>query len=339
MKAAIYYGPNDTRIQEVDKPVLTPTGIIMRVRACGICGSDLHFYRLGGKRMHPGMIMGHEFSGDVVEIGKSVKNIKEGDRVAAICYQPCFNCPACREGRYEKCPNQLSGGIDIPGAYAEYVSIPLAILDRTVFKLSDNTTYEEGALIEPFGVGFLGAERANPARSDIVAIFGAGIIGLACLVAFKAKGVSKTIVSEMSWKRLAAAEKLGADVLIDASVEDAADRIMEETGGNGLDIAVECTGLRKPFFTCLKTLRINGLLLQVGVFTEAFSFNPVTLTDKCLTINGFTGGDYMAASKAVNTGMIDFKSLITHSFPLDEIDAAFAMQFRTDQAIKVVVKP
>ncbi len=339
MKAAVYYGPNDTRIQEVDKPVCTPNGIIIRVRACGICGSDLHFYRLGGKRIHPGMIMGHEFSGEVVETGKSVQNLNKGDRVAAICYQPCFNCSACRNGRYEKCPNQLSGGIDIPGAYAEYVSVPLAIPGKTVFKLSDRTSYEEGALIEPFGVGFLGAERANPTRSDVVAIFGAGIIGLACLVAFKLKGVSKIIVSEMSRRRLVAAEKLGADVLIDASVEDTAGRIMEETDGNGLDIAVECTGLRKPFFTCLKTLRIDGLLLQVGVFTEAFSFNPVTLTDKCLTINGFTGGDYAASSSAVNNGIIDFKSLITHSFPLDEINDAFDMQFRTDQAIKVVVKP
>lgn len=339
MKAAVYYGPNDTRVQEIERPKLSRNGVIIKVRACGICGSDLHFYKLGGKRMHPGMVMGHEFSGDVVEVGDFVKDIRAGDRVAAISFQPCFNCAMCSAGLYEICPNQLSGGIDIPGAYAEYVSVPLAALDRTVFKLADATTYEEGALVEPFGVGYLGATRANPAKSDVIAIFGAGIIGLSCLVAFKARGVSKIVVSEMSNTRLKLAGDLGANVLINAAEEDVASRIMEATGGSGVDIAVECTGIRKPFFTALKTLRVDGKLLQVGVFTQAFEFNPVTLTDRWLTITGFVGGDYPASAAAVNAHKIDFQKLVSHIFPLDEINDAFAMQFRADESIKVVVRP
>jgi threonine dehydrogenase-like Zn-dependent dehydrogenase len=339
MKAAVFYGPNDTRVEEIDKPKLTPNGVIMKVRSCGICGSDLHFYKLGGKRMHPGEVMGHEFSGDVVEVGESVRDIRAGDRVAAICFQPCFNCAACKAGLFEMCANQLSGGIDIPGAYAEYVSVPLAVLNRTIFKLADSTTYDEGALIEPFGVGYLGAARANPAKTDIIAIFGAGIIGLSCLVAFKARGVSRIIISEMSQTRLKLAGELGADVLINAAEEDVAGRIIAETGGAGLDIAVECTGIRKPFFTALKTLRVDGLLLQVGVFTQAFEFNPVTLTDKCLKINGYTGGDYAASAAAINAHTIDFKKLVSHTFPLDKINEAFTMQFRADESVKVMVKP
>jgi threonine dehydrogenase-like Zn-dependent dehydrogenase len=339
MKAAVFHGPNDTRVEDIGKPKLAETGVIVKVKACGICGSDLHFYKLGGKRMHPGTVMGHEFSGDVVEVGGSVNGIRTGDRVAAISFQPCFKCPACKAGLYEICQNMGSGGIDIPGAYAEYVSVPLAILNRTVFKLADDTTYEEGALIEPFGVGYLGAFRANPAKTDVIAIFGAGIIGLSCLVAFKARGVSRIMVSEMSKTRLKLAGELGADVLINAAEEDVAGRIIAETGGAGLDIAVECTGIRKPFFTALKTLRIDGLLLQVGVFTQAFEFNPVTLTDKCLKINGYTGGDYLASAAAINAHVIDFKKLVSHTFPLDQINDAFAMQFRADESVKVVVKP
>jgi threonine dehydrogenase-like Zn-dependent dehydrogenase len=339
MKAAVFYGPNDTRVEELGKPDLSKTGIIVKVRACGICGSDLHFYRLGGKRMHPGTVMGHEFSGDVVEVGDAVKDIKIGDRVSAISFQPCFTCAMCRAGLYEMCPKQLSGGIDIHGAYAEYVSVPLAVLDKTVFKLADDVTYEEGALLEPFGVGYLAATRADPRHSDVVAIFGAGIIGLSCVVALKAFGVSKIIVIETSRLRLQTAGGLGADVLVNATEEDVAARIAEATGGVGLDLALECTGVRKPFFTALKTLRLGGKMVQVGVFTEAFEFNPVTLTDKWLTITGFVGGDYFSSAAAVNGHAIDFKKLVTHVFPLEKINEAFSAQSKPEESIKVVVKP
>jgi threonine dehydrogenase-like Zn-dependent dehydrogenase len=339
MKAAVFYGPNDTRVEEVERPKLTDTGIIVRVQACGICGSDLHFYRLGGKRMHPGRIMGHEFSGDVVEVGNEVKDIKIGDRVAAISIQPCFTCAMCKTGLHEICPRMGSGGIDIHGAYAEYTSVPLAILGKTVFKLADNTAYEEGALFEPFGVGYLAAARANPRPTDTIAIFGAGIIGLSCVLALKARGVGKIIVSETSGLRLQAAGALGADVLINAVGEDVAARISQVTGGMGINVAMECTGIRKPFFTALKTLCMDGKLVLVGVFTEAFEFNPVTITDKWLTITGFVGGDYPSSIAAVNGHVIDFQKLVTHTFPLDKINEAFAVQSRPDESIKVVVKP
>ena len=339
MKAAVFHGPNDTHVEEVENPKLLKTGIIVRVRACGICGSDLHFYKLGGKRMHPGTVMGHEFCGDVVEVGDGVNDIKVGDRVAAISFQPCFSCAICKAGLYELCPQQGAGGIDIPGAYAEYTSVPLAALDKTVFKLADDITYEEGALFEPLGVGYMAAARANPQRSDVIAIFGAGIIGLSCIVALKARGVSKIIVSETSQLRLQAAGQLGADVLINAAEEDVAARIAQATGGRGLDVALECTGVRKPFFTAMKTLRMDGKLVMVGVFTEAFEFNPVTVTDKWLTITGFVGGDYPPSIAAVNGRIIDFKKLVTHAFPLEKINDAFAVQASPDQSIKVVVKP
>jgi threonine dehydrogenase-like Zn-dependent dehydrogenase len=159
------------------------------------------------------------------------------------------------------------------------------------------------------------------------------------VLALKARGVARIIVSEMSELRLRAARDLGADILINAGQEDAAARIAEITGGMGLDIALECTGVRKPFFTALKTLRMDGRLVLVGVFTEAFEFNPVTITDKWLTITGFVGGDYPSSIAAVNGRIIDFNRLVTHTFPLDKINEAFAVQARADASIKVVVVP
>ena len=289
--------------------------------------------------MHPGTVMGHEFSGHVVEVGAEVDNVGVGDRVSAISFQPCFECAMCKAGLYEMCPRQRSGGIDINGAYAEYVSVPLAVVNKTVFKLADDVTYEEGALIEPFGVGYLAAEQVNPRQSDVIAVFGAGIIGLSCIAALKARGVSKIIVSETSGLRLQTAGNLGADILIDATKDDVARRISDATGGIGIDLAFECTGIRKPFFTALKTLHFGGKLVQVGVFKEAFEFNPVTITDKWLTITGFVGGDYPSSAAAINGHIIGFKKLVTHIFCLDRINEAFTVQARPGESIKVVIPP
>lgn len=339
MKAALYYGPHDLRIEQTIKPKVEESGIIVRVRACGICGSDLHFYERGGLKVKPGTIMGHEFSGDVVAVGKAVQNIKEGDRVAAASMMVCNDCYWCASGQYSRCQNMKMGGFDFAGAYAEYAPVPLAVLDQTVFKLPANLSYEAGAIAEPLGIGIFVSKRAEPDPSDVVVIFGAGMIGLSSLMAFRAAGVSKIIVSELTTRRRQAAEKLGADVVIDASSADVPLRILQETQGKGADIAVECTGLRKPFLQSMKILRNDGKLMQVGVFDTAFEFNPVTITTKNLHVIGCLGGDYAASMQLLRSGTVRTGDLITHEFPLDNIKDAFETQLKTGESIKVLVKP
>jgi threonine dehydrogenase-like Zn-dependent dehydrogenase len=323
----------------VDRPKLSKSGAILRVRACGICGSDLHLYKLAGQWVPTGMILGHEFSGDVVEVGEEVKDLRVGDRVMAMSFQPCYECAMCKAGQHEWCARGLTGGLEIPGAFAEYVSLPYPTLDKKVFRLADGISYEEGALLDPVAVGYMGVARGNPLNTDAVVVFGAGAIGLSCIVALKALGVARIIVSETSGLRLQAAGSLGADILINASEDDVAARIAEATGGAGPDIAIECTGVKEPFFTALNSLRPDGKLVQAGIFTESFEFNPLILTLKWLTITSYIGGDYPAATAAINGRLADFKRWVTHVYPLEQINEAFAMQARTGESIKVVVKP
>jgi 2-desacetyl-2-hydroxyethyl bacteriochlorophyllide A dehydrogenase len=339
MKAALFYGPHDFRVEEVEKPKAGDYGVVVKVRVCGICGSDLHYYVRGGPLVKPGGIMGHEFSGEVVEVGGSVKDIKVGDRVVAASIMVCQECYWCKSGQHSRCQNLKMGGFDFNGAYAEYAAVPLAILDQTVFKLPDNLSYEAGAIMEPLGVGAYSAIRAEAAPDDIVVIFGAGMIGLSTLAVFRAMGVGKIIVSEMSPKRLQAAKAIGADITIDAGTENVLLRIAQETNGRGADIAVECTGLRRPFLQAMGVLRIDGKLMQVGVFDKAFEFNPVTITGKNLRVIGCLGGDYPTALKLLTSGKIKADNFITHEFPLDKITEAFDKQLDSNESIKVIVKP
>jgi len=339
MKAALYYGPHDFRVEEVEKPKAGEYGIVVRVRACGICGSDLHYYVRGGPLVKPGGIMGHEFSGDVVEVGKLVKDIKVGDRVAAASIIVCQECYWCKSGQHGRCQNLKMGGFDFHGAYAEYADVPLAILNQTVFKLPDNLSYEEAAIIEPLSVGAYSVGRAEPSAGDMVLILGAGMIGLSSLAAMKARGVSKIIVSEMSKKRLDTAVDMGADFVINSGTENVLQRVAQITEGRGVDIAMECVGLRRPFLQAMGALRIDGKLIQVGVFDAAFEFNPVTITGKNLRIIGCLGGDYLAAMELLKSGKVDAGKFITHEYPLSEITAAFDKQLDSSQSIKVMVKP
>lgn len=339
MKAAVYYGPHDIRIESVAEPEIGSTGIIVNVKACGICGSDLHFYQRGGAKVKPGTIMGHEFSGDVVEVGKAVSGIKVGDRVAGTSLMLCGKCHWCRSGQYALCQDIRMGGFDFHGAYAQYAPIPLALPGQTVFTLPAGLSYEAGALMEPLGIGMFAAKRAEPLHSDTVIVFGAGMIGLSAVAAFRSAGVSKLIVSEIAPRRCQAALAVGADSTISPGAEDFMPRLLQETAGKGADIAVECTGLRKPFLQALKILRVDGKLMQVGVFDTAFEFNPVTITTKNLRVIGCLGGDYTASMQLLGAGKIDADNFISHVFPLSGIREAFETQADTGLSIKVIIKP
>ena len=339
MKAAVYYGPHDIRIEDVARPEIGSSGIVVSVRACGICGSDLHFYQRGGAKVKPGTIMGHEFSGDVVEVGEAVTGIKVGDRVAGTSLMLCGECHWCRLGQYALCQAIRMGGFDFHGAYAQYAPVPLAVPGQTVFTLPPGLSYQAGALMEPLGIGIFAAKRAEPLRSDTVVVFGAGMIGLSAVAAFRSVGVSRLIVSEISPRRCQAALSIGADAVINPAAEDFMLRLLDETEGRGADIAVECTGLRKPFLQAMKILKIDGKLMQVGVFDTAFEFNPVTITTKNLRVIGCLGGDYSASMQLLGGGKIDVNNFISHVFPLSGIREAFETQADTGVSVKVIVNP
>lgn len=321
MKAAFLYGPHDIRVENVSDPTLEPTGIIIQVKACGICGSDLHIYKQGGPpEQLP--ILGHEFSGDVVEVGANVVDIRKGDRVTA-----------------------LSGG-----AYAEYVGIPMALLNMTVFRLPDELSYEVGATIEPLTLGIHAATRAEPKAEDTVVVLGAGMIGQGTMQAFKAVGVSRVIVSEIGKKRREVAKAMGADVVINAAEEDPVLRVLELTSGVGADIVAECAGAPATFQQALDMVRGGGMMqadmlrpggkiILEGVYEEPIQWEPVNAIVKGVVMIACFGGCFPPTIEFLRTGKINTRPLITHEFPLDKIQEAFVTQQKVEEAIKVLIKP
>jgi len=349
MKAAIYHGPGDLRIEEIDYPSPGDVGVVVKVRAVGICGTDVHAYRSARIQYATGKALGHEFSGDVVEIGKDVTDISVGDRIWAVTMLPCFECEACQQGDYFRCRNAKGGGVSgHDGAFAEYTWVPVAALGRNVLKLTDGMSYQDAALVEPVGVGAGAARRAEPQGTDVVVVLGVGVVGLGAVTMFKDAGVARTIVSDVSEKRLAAAGELGADVIINATSQDAVGRIMEETSGRGADIVVEAAGIPATFQQSIDMVRRDGKVMAVATYDEAFEFDPSlarpglrmsSLVRKAVRMFGCYGGDNFGAYDLIERGRLRASQVVTHTFPLNEIERAFQVQMDSRESIKVMIEP
>jgi len=336
MKAAVLHGACDIRIEDRPKPIVEPDGVLVKVKACGICGSDLHPYKLGERQ---GTIFGHEFSGDVVEVGANVVEIREGERITGVGYRHCGQCYWCQQGQFHRCSALALLGYELPGALAEYVLIPRAQLGRTVFRLPAALTYEEGATVEPLSVAVYAVRRAQPQAEGTAVIIGAGMIGLCVVQVLKALGVSRVIVSGRRAKRLEAARESGADLVIDAAAEDAVLMVQEATSGMCADIVVECAGSPTTFQQAIDVVRGRGKIMLVGVYEESVRWDPGIAINKNVTLVGCLGGNFPRAIELLETCEVNTKTLITHEFPLDKAREAFETQLNAQDAIKVMVNP
>lgn len=349
MKAAILHGPGDFRVEDVDDPELPPDGVIIRVKAFGICGSELPHYSRGfpseavEERGAVGASLsmtGHEFSGDVAEVGANVTNVKPGDRVAAGGY----------------------------GGFSEYIAVPTS---RGCIPLPDDWSYEVGAMIEPVGIGVGVATKAKPEEGDTVVVLGAGMIGQGTWQVFKAMGAGKIIVTDITQLRVDMAKELGADVAINAAKEDPVERIKELTDGRGADIVVDAAGEPDVFRQMFEIVRGGGLYqIQVsGVPTDRHSstkvggkpIDPMSLGGKVVMVGkyedpieqwlpniifqkavqlvGNWGGIMGPAYDLMKAGKVITEPLVTHRFPLADINEAFEHQLKRDQSVKVMVLP
>jgi threonine dehydrogenase-like Zn-dependent dehydrogenase len=346
MKAAVYYGKEDIRIEELDRPMAGDHGMVMRVRAAGICGSDLHYY----KDLHhytsvsplckPGVVLGHENCGDVVEVGAKVKDLEEGDRVFAVGYLPCFECEMCKKEAYTKCRDRKgSTGYGLNGGFAEYVWVPVVMPNRNVFKLTETMSYQDGSLIEPVAVGAQVVKFTEPQLEDVAVVLGAGMIGLGAVATFKALAVSKIIVSDISDRRLQAAKELGADLIINAAKENVEKLIMEETSGRGADIVIEAAGQPVTFSQSLNVVRREGKVGLVAAFEELCEFSPDTIRRKRLRIIPSLGNDFPAGYQIVKAGGVKDSQVVSHAFPLEKIKRAFEIAIDTRESIKVMIEP
>ena len=349
MKAAVFYGPRDIRIEEVERPSAGDDGIVVRVRAAGVCGSDLHPYKQAAAgRPVEGIARGHENAGEVVEVGANVKDVKVGDRVWVEAALPCFECEWCKKEGYRenylRCRNVKVGGIrGLHGGFAEYLWVPVVVLPQegtdilpSVIKLPDAMSYQDGALIEPVSVGAV--KYAEPTTDDVAVILGAGIIGLGTVANLKALGVRRIIATDVSEKRLQAARELGADLVLNPAKADIVRRVMEETG-RGADIAVETAGKPETFRTSIDIVRRGGKIMMVGLYEEPVEFSPNLLVMKAVRTIGCIDAHFNEGFEIMKAGRVKDRQVVSHTFPLDRINEAFKTAIDTHESIKVMIEP
>jgi len=342
MKAAVIKGPSDIRVETVDTPTIKDKEILVKVAACGICGSDLQFYRAGPASIPKGRtIIGHEWSGEVVEVGSAVEGVKVGSRIIGTGFSFCGECEKCVQGTWWECPDQGLPGYGLDGAMAEYVVVPNPIPGAILFEIPETMTWEEAAAIEPMTISGWAVEEAHLQPDHTVVVLGAGPIGLGVLQFAKLEG-AKVIISEPSSKRLALAQKLGADVTIDPKVADPVE-VKEATSGKMANVVVECSGVPNVFYQGLEMLQRSGKVLQVANFGGGLHLSPELMHEKMLKKNlsvQWSGGAVWGkAFELVSAGKINTRDLVSHVFPLDEVKQAFEMQMNAAESVKVILKP
>ncbi|MFQ6075487.1 MAG: zinc-binding dehydrogenase [Candidatus Bathyarchaeia archaeon] len=341
MKAGIYHGPKDIRIEEIDVPPVPPRHVLVDTKASGICGSDLHRY-LGEWEQPKGKVAtGHELSGVVVEVGKGVSEVAVGDRVCTECFYHCGNCAYCRTGQYNLCDNIRYISLVRAGGFAEYSLLPASSL----FKLPESLSFEEGALVEPLAVSYRAVNRTQADRRDRVAILGAGTIGLLCLATAKAIGVRETIISAKYEHQARMAENLGANHVIRITSQDLREEAMSVSGGSGVDAVLDTVASGRTFDDALAIVRKAGIVCLVGGYTRPLSVHLAPIVNNELHIvgslcYGYSGlkADFDASIELIASGRVDPTSIVTHRFPLEEIGEAFRIAAdKTSGSIKVLI--
>ena len=342
MKVAVMLGIGKMGFEERDVPQIKPDEVLVRLEYVGICGSDIHYYetgRIGDYIVEPPFVLGHEPGGTVVEVGSAVSNLKPGDRVALEPGKTCGRCEFCREGKYNLCPDVVFFATPpVDGVFAEYVAHPADLC----FKLPDNVSTLEGALIEPLAVGFHAANQGGAHAGQTAVVFGAGCIGLVSMMALLAEGVSRVYVVDVMQKRLDKALELGATGVINSAECDLASEIDRLTEGRGTDIVIETAGMAITTRQAIEIARKGSTIVLVGYSKSGEMTLPMSLfIDKELTFKSVFRYRhiYPMAIDAVAAGRVNLKGIVSNIFELDDIQRAMDLSV-SDKAniVKSVVK-
>lgn len=341
MKVAVMNGIEKMGFTERAIPKPANNEALIKLEYVGICGSDMHYYetgRIGDYIVKPPFVLGHEPGGIVVEVGKDVKHLKVGDRVALEPGKTCGHCKYCREGNYNLCPDVIFFATPpVDGVFQEYVAHEADLC----FKLPDNVSTLEGALIEPLAVGFHAANQGGAHAGQTAVVFGAGCIGLVSMMALKAEGVSKIYVVDIMQKRLDKAMELGATGVINSKETDILKEI-ERLTGDGADLVIETAGTEITAQQSIYITRKGGTIVFVGYTKTGMVTLPLSLAlDKELTFKTVFRYShiYPMAIEAVASGRVNLKGIITDIFDFDDIQNAMDSSVR-DKAniVKAVVK-
>ena len=330
-------GIEKIELGEAPMPKMGPDDVLIKVQSVGVCGSDLHYYRsgaIGDFKVEFPFVLGHEAAGIVEDVGENVTTLKKGERVCMEPGVPCMKCEECLSGHYNLCKDvRFWATPPYDGVLSEYVAHPAAF----TFKIPDNMSFTEGALVEPLAIGLHACNMGGVKLGQTVAIMGAGCIGLVTLLAAKAYGATRIIVGDVLDKRLDKARELGA-IAVNTKEEDFVAKVMELTEGRGADVCIDCAGFSATVDSCLSCAKPAGVVIIVGLGQDRVDgFNTSIMSTKELTVKSIFRyrNLYPTAINAIADGRIDVESIVSHRFTFDDTINAFATCHRD---IRNVVK-
>lgn len=340
MKAVVYWGPGELSYQDVQLPAIGAGEILVKVRAALTCGTDVKTYRRGHHLMKPPMPFGHEFAGDIAQVGDGVSALAEGMPVVAANSAPCMSCFYCNRGRQNLCEDILFNW----GAFAEYIRVPARIVEHNVYRIPHGLSYEEAALLEPLACVALGNEAACISTGDCVVIAGGGgPIGLMHLQLAIDDGAAQAVVIDLKDSRLELAHKLGATRVINPTAEDPASVIKDLTDGRGADVVIETAGVTEVWEMALSLARKGGTVVMFGGCPEGthISLDTGRVHYGELTIKGVFHHTPRTVEKALqllSEGVVKGGPLISERVPLQDVQQALEMVMH-GEAIKVAILP
>lgn len=343
MKALVLKEYGRLVIEEVPKPVLQPDEVLVRVRACGICGSDVHGMDGSTGRRIPPLIMGHEASGEIAETGPQVRGWKPGDRVTFDSTVYCGKCWHCRRGEINLCDDRRVLGVSCAeyrrhGAFAEYVAVP----ERILYRLPDNLAFEQAALVEAVSVAVHAVERAPLPVNASVAVVGAGMIGLLVIQVLRIKGCGAIIAIDVDGGRLELARRLGATAAVPAGSPGVAEAVRRLSHGRGVDAAFEVVGTGATVKTAIDCVRKGGSVTLVGNLDAKVEIPLQVVVTRQITLLGTcaSAGEYPASLELIAGGKVSVAAFISATPPLEEGPGWFDRLYAREKGLmKVVLKP
>ena len=339
MRVAMYYNNKDVRLEEMPTPQIGPGEVLVKVLACGVCGSDvMEWYRINKAPL----VLGHEATGEIVEVGDGVGQFKIGDRVFVSHHVPCNTCHYCLNGNHTVCDTLRSTNFD-PGGFAEYVRVPRINVDRGVFLLPDNLSFEDGTLIEPLACVVRGQRLVNIEPGHTVIVIGSGISGLLHILLAHATGAGRVIATDINEYRLNMARKFGADFVIPAD-EDVPSHLLKLNGNRLADRVIVCTGAIPALNTALQSVDCGGTVLffaptdpgvDLPIRFNDFWRNGITLT----STYGASPIDIATAIELISTQRITVNEMITQRLGLADTGAGFQLVTDARESMKVIIEP
>jgi 2-desacetyl-2-hydroxyethyl bacteriochlorophyllide A dehydrogenase len=336
MKAIVYKGRNQLEVGELPKPTPNPGEVLLKVHDCGICGSDLHAVQFG-LGLKPDCILGHEFCGEITEVGREVRGFEPGERVCVLPVASCGECEHCRRGQGYHCAKMKSLGLGpLPGGYAEYV----ACLPQSLLKLPDRLTSRQGALVEPLSVGLHAVNRVHIKPGTPCVVMGAGPVGLAVLLWCKAKGADPVVVSELAPGRSELARKLGATAVVNPREYNPAARV-KELCGRLPQLVFECIGVKSTLGEAVGLVDKCGQVVVVGVCMEPDQIMPLHWIFKEVSVHfalAYSRADFEETIAALKDSKIDADPMVTDIIGIEQVPATFAALSKPTTQAKVLIE-